>query len=105
MFYLALHHFSSPFHRSSGTVDYKVIAATTLMGPHRLDDIGCSFKVYTQGMKYVTSGIGCQGTILIANASLWWPYLMSENAGYQYTFVVGKGGVLKYSLLVFTHVR
>lgn len=72
-----------------GTIDYTIVHATTAMGPRRLQDVGCSFKVYSKNMKYLTSGIGCQGTIRIANASLWWPYLMSDNPGYQYNIMFG----------------
>lgn len=37
---------------------------------------------------HVTSAMGCQGSIIVANATLWWPYLMSENPGYMYTLMV-----------------
>ena len=77
------------FHWCSGIINYTISPATTCMGPHRLGDIGCSLKVLNQEREYVTSAIGCQGSIQISNASLWWPYLMSNNPGYQYTLMVG----------------
>ncbi|XP_050696956.1 beta-glucuronidase-like isoform X2 [Eriocheir sinensis] len=73
---------------TDGIIKYTITPATTSMGPHRLGDIGCSLKVLDQNRLYVTSAIGCEGTILLTNASLWWPYLMADNPGYQYTLMV-----------------
>ncbi|XP_063847967.1 beta-glucuronidase-like isoform X3 [Scylla paramamosain] len=77
---------------TSGIVNYTIIAGSTRMGPHRLGNIGCSLKVLNQARKYVTSAIGCQGTIVLPNATLWWPYLMSDDPGYQYTLMVAVSG-------------
>lgn len=73
---------------TSGIINYTITTGTTRMGPHRLEDTGCSLKVLNQEKKYITSAIGCQGTIMLSNATLWWPYLMSDNPGYQYTLMV-----------------
>ncbi|XP_045127960.1 beta-glucuronidase-like isoform X2 [Portunus trituberculatus] len=73
---------------TSGIINYTITTGSVQMGPHRLGDIGCSLKVLNQEKKYVTSAIGCRGTIVLSNASLWWPYLMSDNPGYQYTLMV-----------------
>lgn len=61
------------------------------MGRHRShtnDDVGCSIKLLNKEGDHVTSAMGCYGTILVANASFWWPYLMTDNPGYMYTLMV-----------------
>ncbi|XP_042211012.1 beta-glucuronidase-like isoform X1 [Homarus americanus] len=74
---------------TDGIISYDIITATTKIGPKRLNDApGCSMKVLDKDGSHVTSAIGCQGSIMISNASLWWPYLMSEDPGYLYTLKV-----------------
>lgn len=71
-----------------GVITYNVTHGTIKIGPQRLGDVGCSMKLLDNEGGHVTSAMGCQGSIVVANATLWWPYLMSENPGYMYTLMV-----------------
>ncbi|XP_056412891.1 beta-glucuronidase isoform X1 [Hyla sarda] len=42
-----------------------------------------------QDGKEVATALGAVGQLKVANANLWWPYLMNENPGYLYSFEVG----------------
>lgn len=41
-----------------------------------------------QDGKEVATALGAVGQLKVANVNLWWPYLMSENPGYLYSFEV-----------------
>ncbi|KAK4302474.1 hypothetical protein Pmani_025435 [Petrolisthes manimaculis] len=73
---------------ANGVITYNVTHGNTMIGPSRSGEVGCSMKLLDNEGDHVTSAMGCQGTIEISNASLWWPYLMSENPGYMYTLLV-----------------
>ncbi|KAK3859234.1 hypothetical protein Pcinc_034635 [Petrolisthes cinctipes] len=73
---------------ANGVITYNVTHGNTMIGPSRSGEVGCSMKLLDIEGDHVTSAMGCQGTIVVTNASLWWPYLMSENPGYMYTLLV-----------------
>ncbi|XP_042857678.1 beta-glucuronidase-like isoform X1 [Penaeus japonicus] len=73
---------------SAGIINYKIISATSRVGPQSEDSVGCSVKLLNNEGDHITSAMGCVGTIKISNASLWWPYLMHSNPGYMYTLMV-----------------
>ncbi|KAK7058721.1 hypothetical protein SK128_008184, partial [Halocaridina rubra] len=58
------------------------------MGPNKVKAVGCSIKLLNKTGGHVQSAMGCVGTIKVTNATFWWPYLMSEDPGYQYTMMV-----------------
>ncbi|XP_069954209.1 beta-glucuronidase isoform X6 [Cherax quadricarinatus] len=76
---------------SDGIISYNITTATSQMGPKKKkqsDSVGCSIKLLNNDGDHVTSAMGCQGSIMVVNASFWWPYLMSDNPGYLYTLEV-----------------
>ncbi|CAL4070156.1 unnamed protein product, partial [Meganyctiphanes norvegica] len=69
---------------TAGIISYNVTTA----GPSSHKNSGCSLKLVDLQGQHVTSAMGCIGSIKVVNASLWWPYLMDPNPGYQYTLKV-----------------
>lgn len=66
----------------SGTVAYWVDVAGSL------PTITYKVEVIDKNKKVVATNNGANGEIKIANANLWWPYLMDDNPGYLYTLRV-----------------
>ncbi|XP_063825669.1 beta-glucuronidase isoform X2 [Ostrinia nubilalis] len=52
------------------------------------NDVDCLIEIYDKNETKVGSLLSCVGVVDIANANLWWPYLMHPNPGYLYTFKV-----------------
>lgn len=53
--------------------------------------VSCRVEVYDQSGSFIVDSIAdsnLSGSISIANASFWWPYLMHKNPGYMYTLKV-----------------
>nr|XP_045617692.1 beta-glucuronidase-like isoform X2 [Procambarus clarkii] len=73
---------------TDGIITYSITYATNPNRSKKAKSVGCSIKLLNQEGNHVTSAMGCAGSILVSNASLWWPYLMSDNPGYLYTLVV-----------------
>ena len=49
-----------------------------------------SVQLYDKtGTKLLGVNKDMQGTFVIKDAQLWWPYTMSDNYGYMYTLLVG----------------
>ncbi|XP_071538657.1 beta-glucuronidase-like isoform X2 [Panulirus ornatus] len=71
-----------------GIITYNVTYSTSQEESQHLLGVGCSIKVLNNKGDHVTSAMGCYGSILVTNASLWWPYLMAEESGYMYTLLV-----------------
>ncbi|XP_017773135.1 PREDICTED: beta-glucuronidase-like isoform X2 [Nicrophorus vespilloides] len=42
--------------------------------------------LHDQDEKLIVKTLGCLGNVTVPRANLWWPYLMHQNPGYQYTF-------------------
>ncbi|KAB7495571.1 Beta-glucuronidase, partial [Armadillidium nasatum] len=63
----------------SGIVDYTI----SVNNPDSLSN--CSVEIYDESDVIIESSNSCQGEITIGEPNLWWPYLMSDDPGYQYT--------------------
>ena len=66
----------------TGIIDYTVEHSETETKPE------CVVEVLDKKGKKVASAKGVSGSITVANATLWWPYTMDDNAGYLYTLRV-----------------
>ncbi|CAG9786821.1 unnamed protein product [Diatraea saccharalis] len=61
------------------------------------EDVGCLVEIFDMNDTKVGALQACTGLIDIANANLWWPYLMHTNPGYLYTLkvtLIGSDGEL-----------
>ena len=61
------------------------VTVDTVKNSSVLETTSCSIKIYDADDQHVATAIGCSGKIMIDNANFWWPYLMSDKPGYQYT--------------------
>lgn len=50
--------------------------------------VDCLVEMFDRNETKVGAMQACTGVIDIANANLWWPYLMHSNPGYLYLFKV-----------------
>ena len=67
----------------SGTVHYDVIYQTAEGVGENMS--ACSVSLLDVNDTSVATSAGCSGSISLINPNLWWPYLMHDNPGYQYT--------------------
>ncbi|CAH1103309.1 unnamed protein product [Psylliodes chrysocephalus] len=75
-------HITTTVEGNTGTVAYWVDVAGSL------PTITYKVEVIDKNKKVVATNNGANGEIKIANANLWWPYLMDDNPGYLYTLRV-----------------
>ncbi|CAH2222721.1 beta-glucuronidase [Pelobates cultripes] len=64
-----------------GLVNYEVNVAGS-------DYYSVSVTLRDQEGQVAAMGLGSLGQLKVSNANFWWPYMMSENPGYQYTLEV-----------------
>lgn len=70
-----------------GTVKYKAeIDGET----ENIDAVTVTYKVsiLDKDEEVISTGSSSEGALQVPKAKLWWPYLMSETPGYQYTLKV-----------------
>ncbi|XP_064089809.1 beta-glucuronidase-like isoform X6 [Macrobrachium nipponense] len=73
---------------TDGIISYNITYESLDARKTSLRASGCSIKLLDKNGAHVKSAMGCVGSIKVENATLWWPYLMDENPGYQYTMIV-----------------
>lgn len=68
-------------------MNYKVEVENSL---ENLDANNVTYQVSVvdEDEKVVATGNDLQGNLVVSKAKLWWPYLMSDTPGYQYTLRV-----------------
>ncbi|XP_068249999.1 beta-glucuronidase-like isoform X5 [Palaemon carinicauda] len=73
---------------TDGIISYNITYESLDGYSSKVKAAGCSIKLLDKNGAHVKSAMGCVGSIKVENATLWWPYLMDENPGYQYTMIV-----------------
>lgn len=71
----------------SGIVNYKINTDGTIKNANA-NDVTYEVSVVDENEKIIATADSLNGNIVIPKANLWWPYLMSDTPGYQYTFRV-----------------
>ncbi|XP_066938200.1 beta-glucuronidase-like [Macrobrachium rosenbergii] len=72
---------STDVKESTGIINYNITIVDS-------SSATCTIVVRDRNDTVVAENFGCEGVINISDAKLWWPFLMSDDPGYLYTFVV-----------------
>ncbi|XP_064103725.1 beta-glucuronidase-like [Macrobrachium nipponense] len=72
---------STDVKESTGIINYKITTAGSQTAT-------CTIVVWDRNDTQAGKSSECEGTINIPDAKLWWPFLMSDDPGYLYSFKV-----------------
>ncbi|KAK7065379.1 hypothetical protein SK128_002912 [Halocaridina rubra] len=70
---------------ADGIITYNLTTSSVLSNLHGTRATECVIEVLDKLGEPVANTTGCSGTIRVANANFWWPYMMAAQPGYLYT--------------------